>query len=129
MAVNPTFGEYLRNLRKAAKLDQRELARRVDARLLGAGHARGFDVTYLSKIENDRVEPPSAEAVGALAEELGADQYYLMVLAGKTPPGVGRTLRESPGAQRFYRSSQESVLTEEQWAQLEHRLRELKGER
>jgi len=53
-----TFGQRLRELRKEARISQRELAERVEV-----------DFTYLSKIENDRVEPPS-EAVIRKTREL-----------------------------------------------------------
>jgi transcriptional regulator with XRE-family HTH domain len=127
MPTEPTFGELVRSLRKAAKLDQRTLAERVDERLRKPGErGRGFDVTYLSKIENGRVEPPSAEVVRALAAELAHDLDDLLALAGKVPPELGKTLRESPGARRFFRSVQETALSEYEWAELEAKLRELK---
>src|SRR5712692_4228261 len=123
-----TFGQRIRALRKAKGIDQRELARWVDARIQASG-GRGFDVTYLSKIENDRVEPPSADAVRALASELGADSDDLLALAGKVPPELGKTMLGSPGARRFFRSVQDTGLTEAEWAELDARLRELKGKR
>jgi transcriptional regulator with XRE-family HTH domain len=128
MSTYASFGEYLRGLRKAAGLDQRELARRVDARLLAAG-GRGFDVTYLSKIENGRVEPPSAEAVRALAEELQVDPDSLLAYAGKVPPEVGRTLRESAGARLFYRSIRNTKLTDDEWAALVEEAKRLQEDR
>ena len=42
-----TFGQRLRELRKAKGLNQKELAEKV-----------GIDFTYLSKLENDRMSPP-----------------------------------------------------------------------
>jgi transcriptional regulator with XRE-family HTH domain len=128
MLNQPAFGAQVRMLRKAAKLDQRRLAERVDKRLRLAG-GRGFDVTYLSKIENQRVEPPSADAVRAIATELGTDPDELLALAGKVPPELGKTMLGSPGARRFFRSVQDTGLTEEEWRDLEARLRELKERR
>lgn len=116
-----TFGRRVRELRKARGLDQRELARRVAARL-AATTSRGFDVSYLSKIENDRVTPPSATAIQVLADELGADPDDLLALAGKVPPDLGRTLRDSPGARLFYRSAIDRGLTDDEWRQLAEEL-------
>jgi len=58
-----TFGSRIKTLRLEAKLSQRDLADRLAKRL------KGFDFTYLSKIENDRLVP-SASAILALAAEL-----------------------------------------------------------
>ncbi len=120
MNEEQTFGRRIRELRKARKLDQRTLAQRVEATLRSRGQ-RGFDVTYLSKIENDRVPAPSNATITALAEELGADVYELIALAGKVPPVLGETLRASQGARMFYRTAIDLRLTEEDW---QHLLRE-----
>ena len=67
MATNQTFGQRIRELRKAKNLTQRELAERVASRLKEEDR-RGFDVTYLSKIENDKMPPPSTIAIMQLAK-------------------------------------------------------------
>lgn len=121
-----TFGQRIRALRKTRKLDQRTLAKRVAASLQASG-GRGFDVSYLSKIENDRLGPPSTPAIIALAEELGADAYELIALAGKVPPGVGETLRVSEGARIFYRSAIDLGFTEQDWQHLLEEARRRKG--
>ena len=69
-----SFGEYLRGLRKRAGLSQRELAARA-----------GIDFTYLSKIENGRVDPPAEETLRALARVLDADAEALLARARKMP--------------------------------------------
>lgn len=76
------FGEKIRDLRKARGLSQRDLAGRAD-----------IDFTYLSKIENGRMEPPSEEVIRRVARELGADADGLIVLAGKFPSDLARELR------------------------------------
>jgi transcriptional regulator with XRE-family HTH domain len=68
------FGRYLRDLRKRAALSQRELAQRA-----------GIDFTYLSKIENGRVDPPGEQTLRALASALGADAETLLARARKLP--------------------------------------------
>ncbi|HEV3255352.1 MAG TPA: helix-turn-helix transcriptional regulator [Gemmataceae bacterium] len=117
MAEAQTFGQRVRQLRKEKNLTQRELAEQVAANLK-AEDGRGFDVTYLSKIENDKMPPPSSAAILQLARELHADSDELLALAGKAPADLGQTLKESAGARMFYRSAHDLGLTEDDWQQL-----------
>jgi transcriptional regulator with XRE-family HTH domain len=119
MGAKKTFGQTIRDLRKAMRppLTQRDLADRIAARLREEDR-RGFDFTYLSKIENDRLPPPSVPAIIALAEELGADQDELLALAEKTPPDVGQALKKSEGARTVFRSAVNQNLSEEEWQKL-----------
>lgn len=71
------FGERVRELRKARGLSQRELAAQA-----------GIDFTYLSKIENARMEPPSEKVILNMAEALDTDPDELTLLAGKIPSDV-----------------------------------------
>jgi transcriptional regulator with XRE-family HTH domain len=120
-----TFGQRIRRLRRERRLDQRTLAERVQARLDPEGR-RGFGFTYLSKIENDQVSPPSTAVVIELAGELGDDADELLALAGKAPPDLEQTLQESPAARMFLRSAQQLDLSEQEWNEL---LEELKRKR
>ena len=106
-------------------LTQRDVAEKVAARLPG-DTARGFDVTYLSKIENARLAPPSTVAIMALAQVLDTDADNLLALAGKVPPDVGEKLKESPGARAFFRSAVDLDLPEKEWQRL---LQEMKKTR
>ncbi len=126
MGGDETFGQRIRTLRKGRMLDQRTLAGRVQARLREQG-GRGFDVTYLSKIENGRTGPPSTAAIVALAEELKADVDELIALAGKVPPAVGETLKASEGARKFYRAAIDLHLSEQDWQHLLDEVRQRKG--
>lgn len=130
IAKKKTFGQAIRDLRKAMKppLTQRELADRVASRLREEDR-RGFDFTYLSKIENDRLPPPSVPAIIALAEELGANQDDLLALAEKAPPDVGEALKKSEAARTFFRSAVNENLTEEEWQKLLDSLNRLKKKR
>ena len=69
-----TFGQRLRELRKAKGLTQRELADRV-----------GLSFTYLSKIENGAMQPPRGKSITALANALDTDPDELFGLAKKVP--------------------------------------------
>lgn len=127
MTEDQSFGARIRALRKQRNLDQRTLADQVDRRLR-AEDRPGFDVTYLSKIENGRLPPPSTRAIELLAEALGEDPFDLIALAGKVPPAVGRQIQESPGARVFHRSALEMNLSEEEWRQLIDDMRRRRGE-
>ncbi|MBI2934629.1 MAG: helix-turn-helix domain-containing protein [Chloroflexi bacterium] len=67
-----TFGQRLRQMRKAAGLSLRELAQQVD-----------LDFTYLSKLENDRLPAPSLRAIRRLAIALNANYVEWVELSGK----------------------------------------------
>lgn len=128
MAKQQTLGARVRELRLAKQLSQRELAEKVAARLRDEDR-RGFDFTYLSKIENDRLpHPPSAAAIMQLAAELEADSDELLSLAGKTPPDVGDELRKK-GARVFFRSATNQKLSEEEWRKLQDYLEQMRGKR
>jgi HTH-type transcriptional regulator, competence development regulator len=79
-----TFGERVKELRKARGVSQRELARRV-----------GIDFTYLSKIENDRMEPPSEVTIRRIAEALDASADDLLVWADRFPSDLADDLKDS----------------------------------
>ncbi len=113
-----TFGGRIRELRLAARLSQRELAVRV-AKRLKDDDKRGFDFTYLSKIENNRLEHlPSVSAILALASVLNANGDELLALAGKVSPDVGDMMKKSAGARVFFRSAIAEGLSEEDWTKL-----------
>jgi transcriptional regulator with XRE-family HTH domain len=127
MGPKKTFGQTIRDLRKAKRppLTQRELADRVAERMRDDDR-RGFDFTYLSKIENDRLPPPSAAAIIALAEELDADPDDLLALAHKAPPDLGDAMKKSEGARTFFRSAVNENLSEEEWHRLLESLKRMK---
>ena len=118
-----TFGARIQALRKQKRLTQRQLAERVAARLKEKDR-RGFDFTYLSKIENDRMAPPSVPAIIELAAALNTDSDALLALAGKAPPDLGEKLKDSAAARQFYRSAIDMDLSDEQWKVMLRRLKE-----
>ena len=65
---------------------------------------RGFDVTYLSKIENARLPPPSAAAIAALADVLDLPSDELSGLARKVPADMGAQLTADTESLAIYRS-------------------------
>src|SRR5579863_8444714 len=106
-----TLGSRIKALRLEARLSQRALADRLAKRL------KGFDFSYLSKIENDRLVP-SASAILAMAAELNGNSDELLALAGKAPADVGEMLQKSEGARMFFRSALSTGLSEEDWKKL-----------
>ena len=128
MATDQTFGQRIRELRKAKNLTQRELAERVASRLREEDR-RGFDVTYLSKIENDKMPPPSTRAIMQLAKELDAHSDELLALAGKAPLDLGQALKESKGARLFYRSAKDLNLSEDDWQEMLEYLMQRRGKK
>jgi transcriptional regulator with XRE-family HTH domain len=82
------FAEKLRALRVARRLSQRTLAASV-----------GVDFTYLSKIENEKLDfaqYPSEDLIVKLAEALEADVNELLLLAEKIPPIIKQRIMERP---------------------------------
>src|SRR5215211_4316216 len=75
------FGERVRELRKAQGMSQRDLAERAD-----------IDFTYLSKIENGRIEPPSEDAIRRIAYGLDANPDELILLAHKFPSDLAQEI-------------------------------------
>jgi len=83
-----TLGERLRELRQAKQLTLRDLAARV-----------GVGFTYISKIENHKLEEghgPSEKLLHKLAEELDGDEEELLLLAEKVPEPIRRRVIERP---------------------------------
>jgi HTH-type transcriptional regulator, competence development regulator len=83
-----TFGQTIRELRKKQDLTQRELAAKV-----------GINFTYLSKIENDKLQEiqfPSEETIVGLAKALDADVDELLLLAQKVPDSIKERIIQRP---------------------------------
>lgn len=103
----PTLGQRVKELRSQRGLSQRQLAERG-----------GLDFTYLSKIENNRLEhTPSIRTLQDLARALEVDELELMELANKVPPVLEAIARDKE-ALRFFRRATESITTPEGWRDL-----------
>lgn len=98
------FGSRIRQLRKGTGLSQRDFADKI-----------GIDFTYLSKIENGKVEPPSEEKIRMIARELEVDEEELLALAGKfSAEEMRKVVKEEPNVGRLLRKIQSRSLTSEQ---------------
>ena len=86
------FGERVRELRQAKNLTLRGLAAKV-----------GVGFTYLSKVENERLDfadYPSDDLICRVAKALNADADELLLLAKKIPYQIRRRVLERPDAFR-----------------------------
>ncbi len=105
MSDDMTFARRLRDLRRQKNVSQRTLAEQV-----------GIDVTYLSKLENDRMAPPSIETIAALATALDADVDELSVLAGKIPPDIAEVLSKDLDAVKLFRRVAGDLQSKSDWS-------------
>jgi transcriptional regulator with XRE-family HTH domain len=83
-----TFGQKIRELRKAMRLGQRAVASEI-----------GINFTYLSKIENDKVDFaafPSEHTIRKLAKVLDADVDQLLLMAEKIPDRIRKRVLARP---------------------------------
>ena len=113
--IGATLGQALRQCRRAAGLTQRALAQRV-----------GVDVSYVSKLENDRMPPPAADTLVKLACALSTAPDELLTIAGKVPSAVHRMLGSQPAALRFFRTAADLAITDEDWEHLTQTLIQLR---
>lgn len=102
-----TFGRTIRDLRKRKGISQKELADRA-----------GIDFTYISKIENNRMPPPSEKTIRAMARTLETDADELIRLAGKVPTDLVDFLISDPAAIKALRSIQGNVRSGRDWSEL-----------
>lgn len=87
------FGVRIRELRRQAHMNQREVAAKV-----------GIDFTYLSKIESGAMPPPSEDKIRKLANVFGADEYELITLAGKVPQNWKQLITQDKDVLKFLRA-------------------------
>jgi HTH-type transcriptional regulator, competence development regulator len=97
------FGEKLRDLRKASGYSQRELADLLDV-----------SFTYLSKLENNRMDrPPSEDLIRRMAEVLKTDADELLVLAERIPTDIAEIILDQPESIELLRSME--GLSRDEW--------------
>jgi transcriptional regulator with XRE-family HTH domain len=97
-----TFGQKVRDLRSAKSLTQRQLADRI-----------GINFTYLSKIENDKLEQdqfPKEETIKKIAAELDGDVDELLLLAKRIPEQIKQRMLERPDVFRKMASLDDKTL-------------------
>lgn len=110
MAPN-IFGERVKELRRELRLTQAELAKRIRKE-----PGVKADVTYISKIENGKLDaPPSETLIRALAKVLHTNAEDLLDLAGKFDTrALQQLVNQTPEAGILLRRLQSGDLTPEQ---------------
>lgn len=111
-----TFGELLREKRRAAALSQRQLAERA-----------GVDFSYISKLENGRLPAPADDTVVRICEILGCPTDEFFTAAKKLPTELGESLVEEPAALRFLHEASRLKLSQVEWEQMLGNLHGLRG--
>jgi len=98
-----TFGQKIRELRKERRWTQRELAEKLNV-----------DFSYISKIENERVDnPPSEELIRNMAVVFSVDAEELLDLAGNFDSQVLRgVVAKIPEAGVLLRRLQKSQFSQ-----------------
>jgi len=82
-----TFGQVLRDARLAKGYTLRKFADEVS-----------ISPTYLSQVEQDNVDPPTAERVKTMADLLGANSDEWIALAGRLPEDLPKIIHKQPTA-------------------------------
>jgi transcriptional regulator with XRE-family HTH domain len=80
-----TFGQFLREKRIEKGFSLRRFAEQV-----------GISPTYLSQVEQDNVDPPTADRVKRMAELLGESVDEWTALAGRLTEDLPEIIHESP---------------------------------
>jgi transcriptional regulator with XRE-family HTH domain len=109
-----TFGQLLKEIRHDKNVSQRELALSV-----------GVDFTYISKIENDRLPPPSAETIIKIAESLKVPPEILLAHSGKVSNDL-KGVMSNPEAIRFLNEVKQMNLSKAEWQSLQQKLKSLR---
>ena len=103
MKESRQFGARLKELRRLAQLTQRQLA-----------SVTGVDFSYLSKIENGALPPPSERVISQLAQALNTDVDELLILAGKIPADIAEMLKHKKTLELLRSERTQRIITAKQ---------------
>lgn len=111
-----SFGKQLRERRLACGFGLREFAGLV-----------GVSSTYISQVEQENTDPPTAERVSKIAQILGENPDEWIALAGRVPDDLENIIQRQPiGFPMLLREA--SGLTAEQLKQLAEAAKKMKGD-
>lgn len=111
------FGEMLRELRKTQGYSQRELAEILEV-----------SFTYLSKLENNRMDrPPSEDLIRRMAEALNAKADDLLVLAERIPTDIAGIILGQPESIELLRSMED--MSRDEWREWIQKIKRGKEDR
>jgi len=103
-AIMTTVGKRIREIRKARNLTQRQLAEKV-----------GINFTYLSRVENDRLDDdqtPREDTLQKIADALDTDADELLLLARRIPDAFRDRILSKPGIFRRILTLSDQALEE-----------------
>ncbi len=103
------FGAKLRETRLLRQMNQKDLAKGAE-----------IDVTYLSKVETGKMEPPAEATVRKLAEVLQVEPTELLILAKKIPSDVREIVMTTPEVSYFLRTAKD--LKPADWRRLRNEM-------
>lgn len=110
-----SFGKILRERRLACGFGLREFAQLV-----------GVSSTYISQLEQENIDPPTAERAAKMADILGENSHEWIALAGRVPDDMEGIIQEEPVAfPALLREA--SGLSAEQLLKLAEQARKMKG--
>jgi transcriptional regulator with XRE-family HTH domain len=110
-----SFGQILKEIRRNKNISQRDLANQA-----------GVDFTYISKLENDRLPPPSVETIKRLSEILETPFEILLSTSGKIDDETKEVITGSPEAVKFLNEVKQMQLTSAEWNKLLVKLKKLR---
>ena len=109
-----SFGQTIRHLRKEKRLTQKDVAKKLN-----------IDVTYLSKIENEKLNPPAQDKIIALAKILEVDSDFLITEAGKVPEDIVNMIpKNSTTIPKLLREGKD--LSDDDWDRVRDYIKKLK---
>ncbi|HEX3999762.1 MAG TPA: helix-turn-helix transcriptional regulator [Pirellulales bacterium] len=115
MKHNKSFGDVLREKRMAKKISLRKFAQVV-----------GVSPTYLSQVEQNNVQPPTADRVQRMAEVLGENVDDWIALAGRVAEDLPAIIHEKKEVPDLLRAV--SGLTADQLRKLREQAERMKDE-
>ena len=112
---NKSFGKTLREKRLERGFGLREFATMV-----------GVSSTYISQLEQENIDPPTAERASKIAELLGENSDAWIALAGRVPDDLERIIHKQPlGFPELLREAE--GLTPGQLKKITEQVRKMKG--
>ncbi len=113
--MSETFGQILKQLRRSKSVSQRDLAFQV-----------GVDFSYISKIENDRLPPPSANTIEKICDVLEIPHEILLSNSGKVSDEIKSMITSSPEVVQFLKEVKALNLSGSDWKKLSTQLKQFK---
>ena len=110
-----SFGNKLKSERRSKGISQRGLAEKI-----------GVDFSYISKVENDRLAPPSAETIEKIADALEISKEELLSASGKIPTNIKEMFSGNMSAIEFINEAQKMGLSDKEWKELSKSLKKLR---